>query len=102
MQPDRLPKHLPYIRPYLEKFIEVTKRENISPLEASLVFAEKHCPAEHIVFGVDTLSQLQEDLAIVKNFTPTKESNWISEVEDCFRNINRGAVNPSLWSKIKR
>lgn len=101
MRPDQLPEHLSYISPYLERFIKIIKQHRLSPTEASLLFVEAHCPADHIVFGVDTLSQLQEDIAIVKNSVPAAEGDWVREIEDCFKNFNHGVVNPSLWSKIK-
>ncbi len=102
MPPSELPEHLSYIRPYLEQFIEIIKRYNLSPTESSLLFVNAHCRADYIVFGVETLSQLKEDIVIMNNSAPALEGGWISEIENCFKHINHGAVNPSLWSKIKR
>lgn len=101
MRSDQLPEHLSYIRPYLEKFIEITEQHNISPTKASLLFVNEHCRADHIVFGVETLEQLKEDTEIIKD-TSVLEKSFISEIQNSFKNVNHGAVNPSLWSKIKK
>jgi len=101
MQPDRLPERLSYLRPYLEHFIEIIGRYHVSPLEASLLFVKEHCRADHIVFGVETLSQLKDDISAIENSASILTNGLISEIENSFKNLNRGAINPSLWSKIK-
>lgn len=98
MQPDELPEHLSYLRPYLEQFIAIAKRHNLTQTEAALQFADAACRADHIVFGVDTSAQLKEDIAIE---TSSADSNWIAEMQTAFKDLNHGAINPSLWSKIK-
>ncbi|MGD0328629.1 MAG: aldo/keto reductase [Minisyncoccia bacterium] len=102
MRPNQLPKHLSYIQPYLEQFIEIIGRYHLSPVQAALLFANEHCRADYIVFGVETLSQLKENIATVKDSASSLGSGWILEIENCFRNINHGAINLSLWSTIKR
>jgi len=101
MQPESLPKHLVYLKLYLQKFIEIIERYKLSPLEASLFFVEKKCRADYIVFGVDTQKQLKEDVDIVYKKNSEINVDWIEEMEGEFKNINKGAINPSLWSKIK-
>jgi aryl-alcohol dehydrogenase-like predicted oxidoreductase len=100
MSPNTLPQHLAYLRPYLEKFISIASQYNLSQTEAALRFVDVSCRASHIVFGVDTLEQLNEDMNISEKSPSTENEDWIVEMRAAFNDINRGAINPSLWSKI--
>lgn len=102
MQPNELPKHLDILRPQLEHFIEISKRNSLTQIEAALRFVDSECRADHIVFGVDTHAQLEEDIGLMKSPFLTTRGDWIAEIREVFKDLNRGAVNPSLWGKIKR
>ncbi|MDP3646365.1 MAG: aldo/keto reductase [bacterium] len=97
--PERLPPHLSGARQILEHFIAIIRRYNISQLEASLLFSHLHCPADHIVFGVKTRSQLDEIIAIIDRAPSIKNAPWITEIVDAFKHTDRSIVNPRLWKK---
>lgn len=99
MQPSELPKHLVTLRPQLERFIEIATRHGLTQTEAALRFVRTACRADYIVFGVDTLAQLREDVGIE---TSSPDGDWVTEIREAFKDLNRGAINPSLWSKIRR
>lgn len=99
LRPEQLPEHLSHVRPFLEQFIEITERYHLSPTKAALHFVREHCRTKYIVFGIETLAQFEEDLALMKE---DATGGWIAEVTDAFKCMNRGAINPSLWSKIKK
>src|SRR3989344_3845753 len=101
MQPNELPAHLSYLRPHLERFIAIAKKYNLSQTEAALRFTLAACRANHIVFGIDTLAQLTEDTRIAAMPASTASSDWIAEAQESFKDLNHGAINPSLWGKIK-
>lgn len=97
MEPEKLPDRLAYLRPHLAQFRSIAERYHMTPLALSLRFAlEKE--DRPVVFGVDTVTQLNEDLACA-NESPL-EPECIREIEHAFANLNHGAINPSLWSKI--
>lgn len=98
MRPDQLPTHLATLRPQLEQFIAIATRHGLTQAEAAMQFVLGACRADHIVFGVDTRAQLEEDIGIGK----ASEDGLIDEIRAAFNNLNRGAINPSLWSNIKR
>lgn len=102
MQPNELPKHLALLRPQLEQFIEISRRNGLTQTEASLHFADAMCHADRIVVGVDTKKQLEQNIGIMKTYTPASNESWLAEMQATFKDLNRGAINPSLWSKIKR
>lgn len=97
LRPDALPAHLSYLRPHLERFIEISAKYGLSPVEAALQFVNAACRADHIVFGVDTPIQLKEDIGVQKE----GESGLVEEIRAAFKDLNRGAINPSLWSKVR-
>ncbi len=102
MKPEELPQHLKHIGPDLERFISISKKYNITPLEAALCFVDKECRADHIVYGVNTEKELEENIEIMDKISKINHNELIKEIKDNFRDLNRGAINPSLWSKIKR
>ncbi len=99
MQPSELPEHLAQLRPHLERFIAIAARHNLTQTEAAMRFVLSACRAENIVFGVDTTAQLTEDVAIE---TTSADNGLVAEMREAFRGLNRGAINPSLWGKIKK
>ena len=101
MRPNELPTHLLYLRPHLERFIAIATHNGLTQAEAALRFVRSACRAGNIVFGVDTLAQLTEDINITNKQTVNK-SNLAAEIKEAFGDLNRGAINPSLWSKIKQ
>ena len=101
MKPNELPSHLSYLINYLEKFKKISEKYNITPLEASLRFVDVKCRADCIVFGVDTVEQLKRDIDLADNYSPVNNSLMVELVE-AFSNLNHGAINPSLWGKIKK
>lgn len=102
MQPNELPEHLALFRPQLNQFIEISQHNNLTQTEAALHFSVAMCRADRIIFGVDTQEQLEQNIGIIKAYTPMLNEGWITEMKAAFKDLNRGAVNPSLWSKIKR
>lgn len=101
MDQSKLPTHLSYLKPYLHSFINLSKEFNLTPLEATLFFVKAECKADHIVFGVDNLEQLVQNIDIFNKPASSKNNDFIKKAKESFKNINNGAINPSLWSKIK-
>ncbi len=97
MNPHELPPHLAHACKILEQFNVFVEKYNISPFKASLLFSYIHCPAEHIVFGVETSTQLEKILAVISE--AEENYQWIDEMVHEFQDIDRAIVNPSLWSK---
>ena len=100
IQPDKLPGHLSYLRPHLEQFIAITKRHGLTPAEAAFRFADVASQGDRIVFGVDTRTQLIEDIGFLQSSSSKSESDFVAEIRAAFKDLNHGAINPSLWSKM--
>lgn len=102
MEPSELPKHLRAMRPHLKRFRDICAAHHLSPIEAALQFVDAACRADYIVFGVDTLEQLTEGIRFMNVSPPVSERGWITEMREAFKDLNRGAIDPSLWSKMKQ
>ncbi|PIR83408.1 aldo/keto reductase [Candidatus Kaiserbacteria bacterium CG10_big_fil_rev_8_21_14_0_10_56_12] len=100
MQPNELPDHLSILKPELTQFIDICHRHELTQAAAALCFSGAACRADHIVFGVDTREQLEENVRNIAIDAAPKEA-WVTEMKEAFGNLNRGAINPSLWSKIR-
>ncbi|MBI4087892.1 aldo/keto reductase [Candidatus Kaiserbacteria bacterium] len=96
MEPERLPRHLAHARVYLEQFIDIAAKYGLSQLEAALGFAYYHSRADHIVFGVERVEQLEEILAALKK-TPHKVAPWVKEMAITFRTIDTMITDPRSW-----
>lgn len=95
MKPEDIPLHLEKARPYIESFIEIATRHDLSQLAAALIFAV-HGRADHVVFGVEKKTQLTECLSTV---TLTGHESFVEAIQKRFNDVDPFVVNPSLWNK---
>ncbi len=102
MRPETLPPHLSHARRYLEVFIDIAQRNGLTQTEAALRFVDAQTRAGHIVIGVETTGQLQEVIDVLSRPISQADNAWIAEISDSFKDIEKGIVNPSLWSKIQK
>ncbi len=99
-EPDQIPAYLGYARPLVEELIALNKKYHLSPLQSALMFSVSNPALDHIVFGVDTVEQLRENLKIVTK-PPAGVQAAIEELRQKFQDINRNVVVPSVWTKVK-
>jgi aryl-alcohol dehydrogenase-like predicted oxidoreductase len=98
MEPERVPERLAHARPHVRTFQGICAEHGVRPAEAALRFALES-PADYVVFGVDTMAQLEADLAVAKDDpSPT----WLAlkdALTDALRDLPEAVVVPSLWAK---
>jgi aryl-alcohol dehydrogenase-like predicted oxidoreductase len=100
MEPEKLPSHLAHARPYLEKLIGLSKKWNISRAALALFFSYLHPADNHLVFGVEQLAQLKEDVELIAN-PPVAIVEAVAEINKEFENMSHSIVLSSLWGKLK-
>jgi len=100
MDPDALPAPLARARPYLEKFIAIAQNAGLSQSEAALMFALEHGRADYVVFGTETVHQLQEIVAIARS-SSSRAGEWMEEAKDAFADVPLDIIDPSVWNKKK-
>lgn len=95
MEPEVVPQNLREILPYLEKFRAISHEHGFSTRDAAFLFGLCHPGIDHVVFGVDTVEQLAENLEITekqKDFSACYDALF-----GAFCGIDRRLINPSLW-----
>lgn len=97
MPENKIPKQLIKCIDYFRELDDILLKYNLTRQQAALLFCLKNKDINYIVFGVDNLDQLKEDINIVKNNINCKEC--IKELEKKFINIEEEVIFPSLWKK---
>ena len=96
MEPDEVPQHVARAAPYLAEFVQIVKRHRLDRAEACLQFSAAHEGIDRVVFGVDNLGQLDEDLAAVEK---SPAGSCRQELQQCFVSMEKEIIFPSLWAK---
>ncbi len=101
MTPESIPAHLEHAKGHVARFQAIAQRYGLSPYEASLIFVHQQPHIEHIVFGVETLPQLEDIFRVAKMAEEGSPEDFLQEISQAFKNVDRAVVNPSLWNKKK-
>jgi aryl-alcohol dehydrogenase-like predicted oxidoreductase len=97
MPENKIPEHLSKVKDYFKDLDEIIAKYGLSRQQIALLFSYQNKNIDHVVFGVDTLEQLKEDVEIVeKNIDCEK---CIEELKERFISIEKQIIFPSLWKK---
>ena len=72
------------------------EKYNISRIALAMSYVKRQDAISHLVFGVDNINQLIEDIRI---FEHSISSDVIDEISNEFTNIETDIVMPSLWKR---
>jgi len=97
MQPQEVPEHLARARNYLLEFEEIISRYNLARAEASLLFSAQNPGIYRVVFGVDNINQLKEDIAVITGISD--DTSCREELKQHFINMEKEIIFPSLWAR---
>lgn len=97
MQCDQIPNFLAKARPIMQKVDSLCKRYNVKPVELAIGFVKNCRDISHLVFGVDNMAQLKEDIRIFNG--SSLSSDILIDIGKEFRDISADIVMPSLWKK---
>ena len=96
MNEDEVPSFLESAKPIVRKIDEICKKYNISRIELAMLYVKQFDAISHLVFGVDNLEQIKENINIFKKDFSSDILNVIGKE---FENIETNIVMPSLWIK---
>jgi aryl-alcohol dehydrogenase-like predicted oxidoreductase len=97
MEDKNIPEHLKDAKEYLKILERIILKYGLSRLEASMLFSLNNPGIDFLVFGVDNINQLKQDIEVNANQKPTEEC--INELKSELSNIKNSIIFPSLWSK---
>ena len=99
MAPAKIPDRLAHARPVVETFEKISKKHRLPRAASALGFSYLHPLINHVVFGVDTVAQLKENLATTDQL-PAGINECVAEIRQGFQQISRSIILPSLWTKL--
>ena len=95
MDEKEIPPHLSEIKKYSAKFEKIIKKYKLTKQEAALLFVFNNKNIDHPVFGAETVSQLIQNLKIIKK--TANFSKCFSELENNFAGVKKIIISPNLW-----
>ncbi|OGN15889.1 MAG: hypothetical protein A3B99_01425 [Candidatus Yanofskybacteria bacterium RIFCSPHIGHO2_02_FULL_44_12b] len=97
MTDKEIPDSLSGAKEYLKEFDDIICRYGLSRLEAALAFSASQPGVDYIVFGVDTIEQLNETMSVAASLG--EHFDCVAALRDRFLNIEKNIIFPSLWKK---
>lgn len=97
MAAGEVPDFLARARPFVEKVDLLCRRHGLSRVAMALGFVKRQRGIGHLVFGVDSLSQLKEDIAAFNETDLAPEV--VKDVDEEFQGVPADVVMPSLWAR---
>lgn len=94
---DKIPAHLEKVKEYFQELDAIINKYGLTRQRAALLFSDQNKNIDYVVFGVDNIDQLIEDIEIAE-----KNINYqqcLKELEEKFINIEKNIIFPSLWKK---
>lgn len=100
MEEDRIPPHLQDVIPHLRMFDQMLETYGVDKLSALMQFVTCEEAVDYLVFGVDTVGQLEADLACCREKRLPDE--FRDEIKRKFQPLDKSIIFPSLWSGGKK
>ena len=96
MEEDEVPPFLAKAKPIVKKISLLCERHGLSKISLAMNYVKQQSRISHLVFGVDNLEQLKEDIEI---FSEDISTDIIDDIAKEFTDIEADIVMPSLWKK---
>lgn len=97
MDEQNIPENHQISIPVIKKFNTVCQKYHLKKIELALLYVKKFKQISHLVFGVDSLQELKEDLLYFNN--NDLNDSLFFEIKDEFNNLDANIYMPSLWVK---
>lgn len=96
MKESEIPPFLERAKPIIRKIDKLCQKYNISRIKLALLYVKQFDAISHLVFGVDNIEQIKENIKI---FQENLSKNILAEISKEFENISTDIIMPSLWGK---
>ncbi len=96
MDEDEIPSFLNKAKPIVRKIDLLCRRHGISRISLAMNYVKQQSRISHLVFGVDNIEQLKENIQI---YQEDISKDIINDIAKEFRDIEADIVMPSLWKK---
>ena len=96
MQEDKVPPFLAKAKPIVRKIDEVCAKYGVNRVALAMSFVKQQKAISSLVFGVDNMEQLKQDIEFFNKEIP---GDTVKEIAKEFTGIETDIVMPSLWKK---
>ena len=96
MEEDEVPPFLVKAKPIVRKISLLCERHGLSRISLAMNYVKLQSRISHLVFGVDNLEQLKENISIFKE---NISKDIIDDIAKEFTDIEADIVMPSLWKR---
>lgn len=96
MEEDEVPPFLAKAKPIVGKISLLCQRHGLSRISLAMNYVKQQSRISHLVFGVDNIGQLKENIQIFQEDIP---AGIIEDIAKEFTDIEADIVMPSLWKK---
>ena len=96
MEENEVPERLAAARPLVRRFGGLCAAAGVSRRTLALAFVRRRREISHLVFGVDNLGQLKENIAAFAEQVP---EDVLGEAERIFHDVDSDLVMPNKWRK---
>lgn len=96
MKEEEIPPFLERAKPIIRKIDELCRRYDISRIALAMNYVKCQSAISHLVFGVNNIEQLKEDINL---FRHSIARSVVEEISREFVDIETDIVMPSLWKK---
>ncbi len=100
MEHDFIPEHLQKAVPYLEKIEKILKQYEVDKISAILQFVKQEEHIDYLVFGVEKIEQLEEDIQKAGQADVPEEC--LQQLKKEINNVAQSIIFPSLWADGKK
>lgn len=96
MEVEEVPPFLEKAKPIVKKIDDLCKKYQVSRISLAINFVKQFDAVSHLVFGIDNIEQLKENINIFHNPFPKE---ILQDIAKEFENIETNIIMPSLWVK---
>ena len=96
MEDGEIPEHLAAVRPAVRRLGELCAAVGVSRRALALAFVRRRREISHLVFGVDDIGQLQENIAAFAESVP---DDALDAAERIFHEMDPDLVMPNRWRR---
>lgn len=100
MESNSIPAHLKNAVPYIETVRSLASKYGLDTVTATMGFVVAEDNIDYLVFGVEKLSQVNEDIEKFK--TLDMPSGYIEDIKAQIEAVDESIIIPSLWSNGKK
>lgn len=96
MNPETLPTHMQFAKPYVQMFQKICTDNCLTPFEGAVGYVLQHPEIDYLVFGVDNLAQLNDYIRINANHPNIPIPEMFGTA---FDDAPEKLIMPTLWNK---